>query len=120
MGREGAGTGAGEGTWVRFGVFETRNTEGISRASERAPDARRRIMARMDRRSISPLLVRNAPAAGEILLLHPLGVELRGAIPHLGDDLLGGREISLDPAQRVDARDDERTQVRARQAALLQ
>src|SRR4051812_20089476 len=65
----------------------------------------------------SGLFVGHATAhLGEIVLLHLGRVELRRAVTHLREDLLRGRDFALDPPERIDARDDERPEVRAYEA----
>src|SRR4051794_12484981 len=69
----------------------------------------------------SPFFVGDASAhAREIILLDLVRVELCGAIAHLREDLLGGRQLSLNPAERIDARDDERAKIRTDEPLLLQ
>src|SRR5437588_4689050 len=65
-------------------------------------------------------LVGRATGAGEVFLLHFVGVELAGAFAHRLQHVLKRRRLALDPAQRVDAGDDERAQIWADEAARLQ
>src|SRR5438874_6846422 len=65
-------------------------------------------------------LVGRAAGAGEVFLLHFVGIELAGALAHRLQHFLERRRLALDPAQRVDARDDEGAQIRADEAARLQ
>src|SRR5882762_10480543 len=56
----------------------------------------------------------------EVFLLDSLGIEFRGALAHGLQHFFQRRRLALDPAQGVDARDDEGAQIRADEAARLQ
>src|SRR5687768_247819 len=62
----------------------------------------------IDAKSASIGFIRRASGAGEVLLLHLVGIELAGALAHGFQHLLERRRLPLKPAQRIDARDHER------------
>src|SRR6267154_687946 len=64
--------------------------------------------------------VRRAAGVREVFLLDFLGVEFRGALAHGLQHFFERRRLALDPAQGIDARDDESAQVGADEAARLQ
>src|SRR5687767_6945990 len=67
------------------------------------------------------LVFRRAAAdVREVRLLDLLDVELGGALSHCPEHVVERRRIALDPAQRIDTRDDEATQIGTHEALGLQ
>ena len=56
----------------------------------------------------------------EVLRLNFLDVKLRYALAHRFQNILERWRFTLDPSQRVDARYNKRSQIRAHQSALFQ